>query len=65
MLAEVAEAEFGGAEQFLVGGIDERIGHMLQQGSGGGLEVLQEAVASLVSGFSALRGRRRRRGGGW
>lgn len=60
MLAEVAEAEFGGAEPFAVGGIDEGIGHLLQQGSGGDLELLQEAVASLVSGFSALRGRRRR-----
>jgi hypothetical protein len=59
LLAEVAEAEFGGAEQFAVGGIDEGVGHLLQQRSGGSLELLQEAVASLVAGFSALGGRRR------
>jgi hypothetical protein len=59
LLAEVAEAEFGGAEQFGVGGIDEGVGHLLQQGSGAGLELLQEAVASVGPGFSALGGRRR------
>jgi hypothetical protein len=59
LLAEVAEAEFGGAKQLAVGGIDEGVGHLLQQGSGGSLELLQEAVASLVAGFSALGSRRR------
>lgn len=62
MLAEVPQAEFGGAQELVVGGIDEGIGHLLQEGSGAGLKVLQEAEAPVGAGFSALGGRRRRRG---
>jgi hypothetical protein len=58
LLAEVAELHLDGAEQFAVGGIDERIGHALQEGSGGGLELLEEALAPLGGCFWAFCGPR-------
>jgi hypothetical protein len=54
LLAAIAEAEFGGAQQFAVRGIDEGVGHLFQQRSGSLLELLQEATATLGAGFSAL-----------
>ncbi len=64
VLAEVAEADFDGAEQFVVGGLDEGIDHALQEGGGGGLELSEEALATLVRGFSPFGGRARARSGG-
>jgi hypothetical protein len=53
--------DLDGAEEFAVGGVGEGIGHALQEGGGGGLELAEEALAALVAAFSLLGERRR----GW
>jgi hypothetical protein len=59
VLAEVAEADFHGAEQFVVGGRDEGLDHLVDQREGLGEELLAEAVAALGRGFSPFAGRAR------
>jgi hypothetical protein len=58
LLAQLAAAEFDGAEQFAVGGIDEGIDHLLQEGLGGGPELFEEALAALGAGLGDFRDRR-------
>lgn len=64
LLAEVAEADLDGAEEFGVGVVHQGIGHLLQQGSGEGLQLAQEALAALARGFGDFSGRRRSRNEG-
>ena len=51
LLSEVAESDFDGAEQFAVGGIDQGIGHVLDQRQELIEERLAEALAALGVGF--------------
>jgi hypothetical protein len=64
VLAEVAEANLDGAEELAIGGVHQGLGHLLQQGSGEGLELAQEAWAALGRGSVDFSGRRRGRSGG-
>jgi hypothetical protein len=61
LLSEVAEPDLDGAEELAVRGVGEGVGHALQQGGGGGLELAEEALAALVAGLARFRERRR----GW
>lgn len=63
-LSEVAEAHFDGTEDLPVGGIDQGIGHLLDQRQDLVEELLAEALAALGAGFIPLRGRRRAHLGG-
>jgi hypothetical protein len=58
LLAEVAQSNLDGTEQFAVGGIDQGIDHLLDQGQGVRQELLPEALATLVAGFTDCRDRR-------
>ena len=64
LLAEVAEANLDGAEEFGFGGVGQGIGHLLQQGSGEDLELAPEALTALGRGFGDFSGRRRSGSGG-
>jgi hypothetical protein len=64
LLPQVAQAGLDGAEDLAAGGVGEGVGHLLQQGGGGRLQLRQEAPAPLVARFSPLRGRRRVHFGG-
>jgi hypothetical protein len=57
-MGAVAQAQLGAAEQLVVGGIDEFLGHLAQGLLGGGAELVHEGAEA---GFAAFGGRRRRR----
>jgi hypothetical protein len=57
LLAEAAEANLDGAEEFTVGGVGQGIGHLFQQRSGQGLQLLQEALAALDAAFGDISAR--------
>jgi Protein of unknown function (DUF4242) len=58
VVGQVAEVVFGAAEQFLVGDIDQRCGHLPQGLVGSRAETLDEG---LDAGFAVISGRARRR----
>ncbi len=54
LLGVIAEAEFDGAEQLAVGGIDEFLGHPAEGAVGRGAELFDEGADA---GFAVLGGR--------
>jgi hypothetical protein len=57
-LAEVAEAEFEGAERLAIRGVGEGVGHLLQEGAGRRLELSRMASAAFGAVVISWRGRR-------
>lgn len=54
-MSEVAEADLDGAEEFVVGGVAEGVGHLVDQGQGLLPELPAQALTALVAGFAGFR----------
>lgn len=55
MLAEVAELDLDGAEEFVVGEVHQGVGHAREQGLGLGQQLRPQALPPLVPGLLGIR----------